>query len=258
MILAIDAGNSNIVMGCIDRKDTVYRIVRMKTDPDKTEFEYAAGIRPMLEMAGIEIGAVEGVIMASVVPTLTRTLQKALKILTGLDTLVVGAGVRTGLNIMIDDPGTIAANLVDSAVAVRQFYPLPCVIADLGTATTVTVVDRKGHYIGGAIMPGVEISLQALTRGASLLPNVEIAPPQKVIASNTTDSMKAGLIYGNCGALDGILDRYLDILGEDATVVATGEFASTICPHCRHRIRIDEDLLLRGLGVIWEKNRSRR
>ncbi len=258
MVLAIDVGNSNIVMGCIGEKGSVSRIVRLQTNAGKTEFEYAADIRPILEMAGIDLGEIEGIVMASVVPTLTRTLQKALKILTGLDTLVVGAGVKTGLNIMIDDPGTIAADLVASAVGARHLFPLPCVIIDMGTATTLTVVDRKGNYIGGAILPGVDISMKALTRGTSLLPTVEIAPPQKTIASNTADSMKAGVIYGNAGALDGILDRFMEILGEDTSVVATGGLASTICPHCRHRIRIDEDLLLRGLGIIWDKNRGRR
>ena len=258
MILAVDAGNSHIVMGCIGTDGAVSRILRMEMNPRKTEFEYAADMKPIMEMADIAIGSIEGVVMASVVPAATGTLQRAIKILTGLDTLVVGAGVRTGLNIMIDDPGTIAANLVASAVAVKKYYSLPCVIVDMGTATTVTVVDRRGNFIGGAIMPGVDISLRALSTGTSLLPTVEIAPPQKVIASNTADSMKAGIIYGNAGALDGILDRFLEILGENTTVIATGGLASFICPWCRHEIRVDEDLLLRGLGIIWERNKSRR
>jgi len=182
------------------------------------------------------------------------------KIISGIDAMVVGAGIKTGLDIVLDDPGTIAADLVATAVAAKNEYPLPCIIIDMGTATTVTVVDAKGRYIGGAIMPGVRLSMHALADGTSLLPNIEITPPQKTIASNTIDCMKSGIIYGSAGALaDGILDHYIDELGGSVgSVVATGGLASTICPMCRHAITLDSNLLLKGLYVIYQKNKAKK
>jgi type III pantothenate kinase len=148
---------------------------------------------------------------------------------------------------------------VATAVAAKNAYPLPCIIIDMGTATTVTVVDSKGRYIGGAIMPGVRLSMRALADGTSLLPNIEITPPQKTIASNTIDCMKSGIIYGSAGALDGILDHYIEELGGSVgSIVATGGLASTICPMCRHEIILDNNLLLKGLHVIYMKNKAKR
>ena len=196
---------------------------------------------------------------ASAVPQLIDPLKKAVKIISGIDAMVVGAGIKTGLDIVLDDPGTIAADLVATAVAAKNEYPLPCIIIDMGTATTVTVVDAKGRYIGGAIMPGVRLSMHALADGTSLLPNIEITPPQKTIASNTIDCMKSGIIYGSAGALDGILDHYIDELGGSVgSVVATGGLASTICPMCRHAITLDSNLLLKGLYVIYQKNKAKK
>ena len=258
MILAVDMGNTHIVMGGISSDGSISKVMRMETNMRKTEYEYAADIRPILAFAGIDEREIEGVIISSVVPPLTATLQNALRLITGLDALIVGAGVKTGLNIAIDDPGTIAADLVVTAVAAKNEYALPCIIIDLGTATTVTVVNEKGSYIGGAIMPGVGLSLGALTQGTALLPTGEIAPPQKTIATNTIDSMKSGIIFGSAGALDGILDRYEEVLGKDISIVATGGLATTVCPHCRHEIRIDNDLLMKGLKVIWDRNQTRR
>ena len=198
-------------------------------------------------------------VISSSVPQLIETLRKAVKIISGIDAMVVGAGVKTGLDIVLDDPGTIAADLVATAVAAKNAYPLPCIIIDMGTATTVTVVDSKGRYIGGAIMPGVRLSMRALADGTSLLPNIEITPPQKTIASNTIDCMKSGIIYGSAGALDGILDHYIEELGGSVgSIVATGGLASTICPMCRHEITLDNNLLLKGLYVIYMKNKAKR
>ena len=206
MILAIDTGNTHIVLGCIDEKGEISHIIRLETNLKKTEYEYASDIKQILELENVDRFAFTDAVISSSVPQLIETLRKAVKIISGIDAMVVGAGVKTGLDIVLDDPGTIAADLVATAVAAKNAYPLPCIIIDMGTATTVTVVDSKGRYIGGAIMPGVRLSMRALADGTSLLPNIEITPPQKTIASNTIDCMKSGIIYGSAGALDGILD----------------------------------------------------
>lgn len=262
MILAIDTGNTHTVIGCIGMDGEIIQIMRLESNLHKTEHEYAASMKLILELGGIDLGLVEGAVISSVVPPLTLILTKAVKFITGVDALIIGTGIRTGLPIMIDDPGTIAADLVATAVAAKEYYPLPCIIIDMGTATTVTVVDSKGRYIGGAIMPGVTLSIDALTQGTSLLPKIEITPPNKVIATNTVECMKAGIIFGSAGAVDGVLDCFIESLlaagEEEWSIVATGGLASTICPCCRHSMTIDENLLLRGLYLIWQKNRGGR
>ena len=259
MILAIDTGNTHIVLGCIDNKGGIRHILRLETNLGKTEYEYASDIKQILELEGVDRYGFDGAIISSSVPPIIETLKRAVKIITGIDAMVVGIGVKTGLDIVLDDPSTIAADLVATAVAAKNEYPLPCIIIDMGTATTVTVVDVKGRYIGGAILPGVRLSMRALAAGTSLLPNIEIVPPSKTIASNTIDCMKSGIIYGSAGAIDGILDHYIEELGGTAgSIVATGGLASTICPMCRHDITLDSNLLLKGLYVIYNKNKPRR
>ena len=212
MILAIDTGNTHTVIGCIHANGEIVEIMRIESNLYKTEYEYAASIKLVLELNGVDLSEIEGAVISSVVPPLTVVLKKAVKIVTGVDSLVLGAGVKTGLPIVIDDPGTIAADLVATAVAAKEYYPLPCIIIDMGTATTVTVVDSKGRYIGGAILPGVSLSMNALTTGTSLLPKIELTPPNKVIASNTVECMKSGIIYGAAGAIDGVLSRFTEAL----------------------------------------------
>ena len=259
MILAIDTGNTHIVLGCIDNKGAISHIIRLETNLGKTEYEYASDIKQILELEGVDRYGFDGAIISSSVPPIIEILKRAVKVITGIDAMVVGIGIKTGLDIVLDDPSTIAADLVATAVAAKNEYHLPCVIIDMGTATTVTVVDAKGRYIGGAIMPGVRLSMRALASGTSLLPNIEIVPPSKTIASNTTDCMKSGIIYGSAGALDGILDHYIEELGGSVgSIVATGGLASTICPMCRHEITLDNNLLLKGLYVIYKKNKPRK
>lgn len=185
MILAIDTGNTHIVLGCIDNKGAISHIIRLETNLGKTEYEYASDIKQILELEGVDRYGFDGAIISSSVPPIIEILKRAVKVITGIDAMVVGIGIKTGLDIVLDDPSTIAADLVATAVAAKNEYPLPCIIIDMGTATTVTVVDAKGRYIGGAIMPGVRLSMRALASGTSLLPNIEIVPPSKTIASNT-------------------------------------------------------------------------
>ena len=166
--------------------------------------------------------------------------------------------MKSGIRIQIDDPGTIASNLVCAAVGVKHLYDLPAIIINMGTATTITVVNREGTYIGGTIMPGVTLSMDALTSGTSLLPSIDVAAPRKIICTQTIDAMKAGIIYGSAGALDGILDRFIKELDHPSpTIIATGGIAHVITRHTKHKIILDEDLLLKGLWYIWCLNQEK-
>jgi type III pantothenate kinase len=259
MILALDTGNTHTVLGCINEENEVTQTVQIGTDIIGTAYEYAAKIREIFDLAGIDSKGFEGAIISSVVPQVTQVLAKAVKLITGIEPLVLGAGVKTGLNIKLDDPGTIAGDLVATAVAAKEEYPLPCIIIDMGTATTVTVVDEKGSYLGGSILPGTGISLEALTKETSLLPSIDYTAPKKVISTNTIDAMKSGIVYGSAGALDGIIDRYTEALGGNVgSIVATGGLGRLIAPCCRHDITVDNRLLLKGLGYIYRKDGEAR
>ncbi len=258
MILAIDCGNTHITLGCVDSLGTAFPVFRIPTDLCETEFGYAAKIKQILELEGVSPDTLCGVAISCVVPPVTDTLVRAAQKLTHKTPLVVGAGVKTGLHICINDPGTVASDLVVAGVAAKAEYPLPCVIADMGTATTLTVIDEKGRFIGGAILPGTKLSLDALAHKTALLPLTDMSSPKNVIGTNTVDCMKSGIIYGAAGALDGLLDRFEEQLGSIASIVATGGLASTVAPHCRHTLKIDETLLLRGLRLIWDKNQAHK
>ncbi len=257
MILAIDVGNTYTALGCIagEGAGRVAPVLRVQTDRAATEFEYAIRFRDVLGLGGVDVHAIEGAVLASVVPSVTARVREACAIVTGADPLVVGAGIRTGLPILTDDPGDVGADMIAAAVGAASESPLPCIIIDMSTATTVTVVDGAGRFIGGSIMPGVAISLEALTSSTSLLPSIDLLPPKKVIASNTTDSMKAGILFGAAGAIDGTIDRFTEALGaEPGSIVTTGGIGALVCPFCRHSIKNDPELLLKGLGIIWRKN----
>jgi type III pantothenate kinase len=185
---------------------------------------------------------------------LTEIFRAAVKKLTGHRALVVGSGVKTGLNILIDDPSSLGSDLAAAAVAAMVDYPQPVIIIDMGTATTITVVDEGNRFIGGAIVPGVALSMNALSGGTSLLHKVPIEAPKKCISGTTTACMQSGAVFGNAALLDGMIDRFEQELGKKTTVVATGGIAAKIIPHCQHRIVYDEDLLLKGLGIIYRKN----
>ncbi len=256
MLLAIDVGNSNIVIGCIDNNE-ISHVFRMVTDISKTEYEYAAGIKNILEFDGISCDGFDGVIISSVVPPLVNVLKSAVKKLTGHTAVVVGAGVKTGMNILIDNPAQLGSDMVADGVAAIAGYKLPVIVFDMGTATTISVIDRNANYLGGALYPGVGLSMNALSRGTSQLPKVPVEAPDKVICANTIDCMKSGAIFGTASMIDGMIDRIEEELGLPCTVVATGGVSVRIVPHCRHKIIHDENLLLRGLGIIYEKNKRK-
>ena len=253
MILAIDVGNTNIVLGCLEGKEIV-SVARMATDIHKTDYEYAVDIRDVLAFRGVDVKELEGAILSSVVWPLNTTLRRAAQLLTGREPLVVGRGLKTGLDIRIDDPGQVGADLVVGAVAGLHLAPPPLILIDMGTATTVTVVDGEGRFRGGAIIPGLRLSMEALSEGTSQLPRVSLEAPAKCIGTNTVECMQSGAIFGAAAMLDGMIDRMEAELGRKATVIATGGLAGCVTPCCRREIRYEPDLLLIGLAVLWEKN----
>lgn len=254
MILALDIGNTNIVVGCIDREKT-YFIERLSTVRTKTELEYAVDIKTVLDIYHIKKADIEGCIISSVVPQVTNIARLAAEKILKKEVMVLGPGVKTGLNIMMDNPGQLGADLVANAVAGLAEYPVPFIVIDMGTATTVSVVNEKKQYIGGMILPGVRISLDALTSRASQLSGISLEAPKRIIGKNTIDCMKSGLLYSNAAALEGIVERIEEELGQKTTVIATGGLAKKVIPHCKREIILDEDLLLKGLLVIYEKNK---
>ena len=255
MLLAIDIGNSNVVIGCLNEKNETIRQFRMVTDLKKTDDEYAAGIKTILDYNGLDASSFEGAIICSVVPPLTEIFRGAVERITGHRALVLGTGVKTGLNVMIDNPASLGSDLVAASVAAMAEYPLPVIVFDMGTATTITVVDKGNKFLGGAIVPGVALSMNALSAGTSLLQKVPIEAPKKCLSGTTIECMQSGAVYGTASMLDGMIDRLEEELGSKCSLVATGGIASRIVPHCKHEIVYDENLLLRGLGIIYRKNK---
>jgi len=255
MLLAIDIGNSNVVIGCLDGDKTVKQF-RMVTDLKKTDDEYAAGMKMILQHNGVDCSTFEGAIICSVVPPLTEIFRNAVKEITGQQALVVGSGIKTGLNIMIENPATLGSDIVAVSVGAMGDYPLPVIVLDMGTATTITVVDKGNKFLGGAIVPGVALSISALSSGTALLQNVQIEAPPKCICTTTTQSMQSGAVFGHASMIDGMIDRFEQELGCKASVVATGGIAAKVIPHCRHEVAYDEDLLLKGLNIIYKKNKK--
>lgn len=254
MILAIDIGNTNIVLGCMDGQKR-YFTERLSTNKTKMEMEYAIDIRMIMDINGIKPENIEGAIISSVVPPLTKIIQEALYKIIKKEALIVGPGIKNGMNILMDHPAQIGRDLIAVAVGGIAEYKLPLAIFDLGTATTLCVVDEKKNYIGGMIMPGIVTSLNALAENASQLKEIELEPPRRIIGKNTTECMRSGLIYSNAAAMDGILERVEDEMGRNVTAVATGGLARLVVPFCKRKVHIDEDLLLKGLWVIYNKNK---
>ena len=255
MLLTIDIGNTNIVLGCVDDNKT-YFIERLSTIKTKMELEYAIDIKMVLDIHGIKPEKLEGAIISSVVPQITYVVKEAAEKILKKETLVIGPGVKNGLNILMDNPAQLGSDLVANAVAGIAEYKAPMMIFDLGTATTVSVIDEKKNYIGGMIYPGIGVSLDSLTAHASQLGGISIEAPEHMIGKNTTECMKSGLIYSSAAAMDGIIDRLQEQLGGEATVIATGGLAKKIVSHCRREIILDDDLLLKGLAIIYKKNRK--
>lgn len=254
MILAIDIGNTNIVIGCMEEKKCIF-IERLSTVRTKTELEYAIDIKNVLDIYHIKKSDLAGGIISSVVPQITAAVKLAVEKIIKKEPLVVGAGIKTGLNIRMDHPAQLGSDLVADSVGALSEYPVPLVIFDLGTANTVCVIDRDRNYVGGMIYPGIVVSLDSLVSRAAQLGGISLEAPEHIIGKNTTECMKSGIIYSSAAAIDGIIDRLSEELGGAVTAVATGGLAKSIVPHCRREIIVDDNLLLKGLAVIYGKNR---
>ena len=253
MLLAIDIGNTNITLGGY-RGDELSFTARIATDRSLTSDQYAAQLSDMLALNGVSADSFSGAIISSVVPPLTSALSLAVKRIINVDALAVGPGVKTGLNILIDNPAQTGADLVAVSVAAKAKYPLPSVVCDLGTASTITVLDRNGNFIGGVIYPGVRTSLNALVEKTSLLQVISFDAPSRVIGRSTAECMQSGVIFGAASLLDGMLERIERELGEPVTAIATGGLSRSIIEHCDRKFEYCENLILEGLKIIYEKN----
>lgn len=254
MILAIDIGNTNIVIGVCRGEEIIFR-ERISTNHTATDLEYISIFRTAFILNGIDPKDITGVVMSSVVPAVTSAVKRAAEKYTDSKAVVVGPGIKTGLSIIIDNPAQLGSDLVVDAVAGINNYPLPLIIIDMGTATTLSVINERGDYIGGMIVPGVAVSHDSLISRTSQLPKIALEPPKRVIGRNTVECMKSGILYGNAGCIDGLIDRINEDMGTKCTVVATGGLAGVITPLCRNDIILDDDLLLKGLMIIYEKNK---
>ena len=256
MVLAVDIGNTNIVLGCF-QGESIRFLGRLATDRGATELEYMVQVRNLLKLNDLTAGGFEGAIVCSVVPAVTGTMRLALQeLVTGL-VLVVGPGLKTGLKINIDNPSQLGADRVADAVAAVSQYPVPLITIDMGTATTVGVVDETKTFIGGMIVPGVMVSLNALSGGTSQLPQISLDPPKQPIGRNTVDCMRSGIVYHNAAGVDGMISRIEEQLGQKCTVVVTGGLSASIIPYCKHEMIYDRDLLLKGLRIIYNKNKRK-
>ena len=254
MILTINIENTNTIIGCSENSEFIF-VESISTNTSRTELEYAISLKNIFELHKLEISKVEGAIISSVVPPVTSIVKGAVKRILGKEAIVIGPGVKTGLNIMTDNPAQLGSDLV--AVAGIAKYEAPMMIVSMGTATTISVINEKKQYVGGMIIPGIQVSSESLTRETAQLPKIGLEKPKRAIGTNTIECMKSGLIYGNAACIDGSIARIEKELGFSvATIVATGEYIRHILPHCERKMCLDETLLLEGLKLIYEKNQK--
>lgn len=254
MVLAIDIGNTNIVIGCFEGEKVLF-VERVSTNQRATDLEYASIIRMALHIHSVESSALEGAIISSVVPTLTSVIKRAIEKYAHTSVTVVGPGIKTGLSIRIDNPAQLGSDLVVDAVAGINNYPVPQIIVDMGTATTYSVIDKNKSYVGSLITTGMAISAEALAQSTSQLPKIAFDMPCSVIGKNTVDSMKCGIMYSSASAIDGICERIEEELGEKCTVILTGGMSGTVASLCKREVIVDDVLMLKGLMLIYNKNK---
>ncbi len=254
MLLAIDIGNTNIVIGCLENDEILFK-ARIATDRLRTSDQYGVEIKNMLEAFGAKREDVTDCIISSVVPPVFNSVYTGVIKVIGKQPLVVGPGLKTGLNIHMDIPSQVGSDLIVAAVAALAEYPAPLVLIDLGTATTIEVIEPENVFIGGLIFPGVMVSLDSLTSRTAQLPGISLDKPKQVVGKNTVDCMRSGMMYGTASMLDGLIDRIAEELGHTSTIVATGGLAQFITPLCKHEIILEKDLLLKGLNIIYKKNK---
>ena len=253
MVFTLDIGNTNICIGCY-KEDKLIFVSRIATNLSKMIDQYAVEIRDILSLYNCDAGCFDGAIISSVVPHLTPILREALKKLLHCNIMVVDAGFNHGLTIKIKEPSILGSDLICAAVAAIRQFTLPCIVVDLGTATKIMALDQSGAFLGCSILPGVNISLEALFSRAAQLPQINLESVSEVIGTTSIDSMKSGVVYGTAGSIDGMIDRYAEILGGNASLVATGGLSGVIVPSCKHTISVCPDLVLDGLYEIYKNN----
>ena len=256
MILTIDIGNSNIVLGGVKDDQIVFE-ARLRTEVTKTSDQYCVDLKILMEVYGVDSKDIEGTIIASVVPQVLNSMRTAIQKLTGKVPLVVGPGLKTGLNILLENPGQTGADLVVADVAALREHKPPLIVIDMGTATTMSVLDKNGAHIGGCIIPGVKISMDALTDRTALLPGLQLDQPKRAIGRNTIDAMRSGIMLGAACMLDGMVERMEEELGCKTTVIITGGIAKFIVPMCKTPMIYDKDLIIKGLAALYRDNRHK-
>lgn len=254
MILTIDIGNTNVAFGGFAEGECTF-VARVATDPAQTEDEYASKMLSILSLHDVARKQIDGAIISSVVPQLTTVMKKAVGMICGVEALVVGPGIKTGINIHCDAPSSVGSDLICACVAVNHLYGSPALIVDMGTATKMMVLSDKGTFIGVSIIPGLRMGLRALSEGTAQLPQVSLEAPASVVGKNTVDAMKSGVVFGHAAMVDGMIDRFDDELGLSLPVYATGGLSHLIVPHCKHDITLNDNLVLKGLELLYIKNR---
>lgn len=255
MLLAIDIGNTNLVIGCIENDEILFK-ARIATDRTRTSDQYGVEIKSIIEAYGVKASQIDDCIISSVVPPVFNSVKTGVIKVIGKQPMVVGPGLKTGLDIHMDVPSQVGSDRIVIAVAALAKYEAPLILMDLGTATTIEVVEPGNKYMGGIIFPGVRISLDALTSRTAQLPGISLDQPKHVIGKNTVDCMRSGMMYGTAAMLDGLVDRIEEELGHKSTIIATGGMAQFIAPLCKREIILDKNLLLKGLNIIYKKNKK--
>ena len=250
MLLTIDIGNTNLTIGAYSGEELKF-VSRLATDRSRTEDQYAIELKSIFDLYGYGFDEFTGCAISSVVPELTGAISHAAKRITDSEPIVLGPGVKTGINILADDPSQAGADLVAASVAAANLYELPCFVIDLGTATKINVIDESGSF------SGVGISLEALSAKTSQLPAISLSTPKKAIGTNSIDCMQSGVVFGTAAMLDGLCDRMEQELGRKVkSFVATGGLSGEIIKSCNHKMTYDPELILKGLRIIYEKNRK--
>ena len=252
-LLAVDAGNTNVVVGAY-REETLIATWRTTTDHDRTEDELAVTLDALLHQEGLSLGSMDALVLGSVVPPLTRAFTRLADRYLHGKALVIGPGIKTGVRLRVDNPLEVGADRIANTLAAHRRYGGPAVVVDFGTTTNFDVVSAEGDFLGGSFAPGLEVSAESLFSHASRLLSVGLTPPKDAIGKNTADCLRSGIMFGYVGLVEGLLTRILAELPGKAAVIATGGLASTIAPLTTKIERVDDDLTLEGLRMLWELN----
>lgn len=255
MLLAIDVDNSHFALACMEDGAVASKFMAA-VDKRQTKDQFSAQIYTLLTMRGIDTALIDGAIISSVVPSLTDAVRDAVRDLFGVSPLVVGPGIKTGLNIRMDNPAQLGSDLVVSSVACLAKYKTPAIIINMTTAITFAVLNGKGEYVGGCMCPGLDLSLRCLIENADLVPSISLERPRKVIGTNTVESLRSGVVFSAAMIIDGMVKRLETELGSACTVVILGPEANNILPYCETKMVYSEDLIFEGLYLIYQKNIS--